>query len=101
VELPEGASINAEISLSRDGKTWGQWILAGRYSKPDGAQAVPIEQPRWNGIRQPAGRVVSGEESTTGPRIRYRLTLTGASGQYPVIRDFRIWHNTMAYPGDR
>ena len=99
-KLPLDCSLHAEVAFSRDGKSWGPWLLAGRHQAPDGTQAVPLEQPQWNGMR-PSERTTGADEASSGPKIRYRLTLTGSSGHYPILRDFRIWHNTLAFPQDR
>jgi hypothetical protein len=89
--LPDGTGMHAEISLSADGKSWGPWMALERRAAPDGHQAQPLDAPAWNGS-PPAESTVTDTQSS-GPQIRYRLTLTSQNAASPVVEDLRIWRN--------
>ena len=97
VPLPDGCDIRTQISLSADGKTWGPWIPVERHTPPDGHQALPAGPPTWSGSRPLREFPGATDGDTSGPRIRYRLTLTSQSAANPVVKDLRIWRNQNSH----
>jgi hypothetical protein len=93
--LPEGAEVRAQISLSPDGHTWSDWKSIERHTRPDGNQVMPNEPPRWSGGPPAPQALATDNAQTSGPYIRYRLTLTSPSSDSPVIQDLRIWRNSQ------
>ncbi|MGI8906385.1 MAG: hypothetical protein ACR2IE_07850 [Candidatus Sumerlaeaceae bacterium] len=92
--VPEGCEVRTEISLSRDGKSWSGWQSLERYQAPDGKQVQPPSAPTWSGTRpSPISPPVTDSTETSGPFVRYRLTLTSSSPASPFVQDVRIWRN--------
>lgn len=93
--MPEGCSVQTQIALSEDGRTWGDWVTIERRVTPDGQQAAPEGPPAWSGSRPSNATFgTSGDSTTSAPLIRYRLTLTSQDSASPVVQDIRIWRNS-------
>jgi hypothetical protein len=93
--MPDDCEVHAQISLSSDGRSWTNWKAIEHHVRPDGHQVVPSEPPPWAGSRPAQQALASNESQTSGPYIRYRLTLTSQSSASPLIQDLRIWRNSQ------
>ncbi len=91
--LPEGSGLRGEISLSSDGQTWTAWSVMEQRVMPDGNQAAPPPEPNWSGdvSDYQTSETQAADSASSGPLVRYRLTLTAREAESPVIKDLRIW----------
>lgn len=89
--LAADANITLEISLTEDGTDWSPWVAVEKYTPPDGKRVTPPLQATISDSDLTRQKDSTSAAATSGPQVRYRLSLSATSSASPAIADIRIW----------
>lgn len=89
--LAPDASITLEISLTGDGTDWSPWVPVEKYTLPDGKRVTPPLQATISDSDLARQKLNTTTAATSGPLVRYRLSLSASSSASPAIADIRVW----------
>lgn len=96
-ELPDGATLQVEISASADGKKWSGWYLIERAQTSQAEQAV---QAMDAAVQEALAARADSSRDVQGPCVKYRLTMTAFQTTCPVLHDLRIWRRPVSADAD-
>lgn len=89
-QLPEGTSIEVEISLSPDNQNWSAWFKSEPNDHDEILPAYPDGRPN------PHYGAIAGEAIANGLKlsayVKYRVTLSSENKTAPVFQEVKIFH---------